>query len=44
MESWSYVEPVLKKAGPPRAYLPGSWGPEDAERLLVGDGRSWRQP
>jgi glucose-6-phosphate 1-dehydrogenase len=44
---WSAVDPILDvwKALPPRAfpnYTAGSWGPEEADRLLEKDGRKWR--
>ncbi|MCC6935355.1 MAG: hypothetical protein IT333_02475, partial [Thermomicrobiales bacterium] len=25
-------------------YEAGTWGPEDADRLLKKDGRTWREP
>ena len=41
--AWTVVEPVL--AEHPRAivYLPGSWGPPEANRLIAADG-GWHNP
>jgi glucose-6-phosphate 1-dehydrogenase len=44
---WSVVTPMLDvwKALPPRNfpnYLPGSWGPKEADDLLERDGRQWK--
>lgn len=46
-QAWSIVDPVVghwesdPAAGPPN-YDAGSWGPEEATRLIERDGRSWR--
>jgi glucose-6-phosphate 1-dehydrogenase len=45
---WSVITPVLDvwKALPPRSfpnYPAGSWGPREADDLLVRDGRQWRK-
>jgi len=45
---WSIVEPVLDvwKALPPHSfpnYASGSWGPKEAEDLMLRDGRHWRK-
>jgi glucose-6-phosphate 1-dehydrogenase len=40
---WRIVEPVLDDATPVYSYEPGSWGPEEAEALMGGDG-PWRNP
>jgi glucose-6-phosphate 1-dehydrogenase len=47
--SWQTVTPILDiwKAIHPRDfpnYAAGSWGPEEADRLLERDGRSWKNP
>jgi glucose-6-phosphate 1-dehydrogenase len=44
--AWSLVQPMLDiwSALPPRDfpnYLPGSWGPQAADDLLMRDGRAW---
>lgn len=39
-ESWRIVEPVLTDAPPVVSYPQGSWGPDEAERLLP-DGACW---
>lgn len=46
---WGVVQPVLDvwKALPPRTfpnYRAGSWGPKEADELLVRDHRQWRNP
>ena len=46
--AWSAIMPILDvwKALPPRNfpnYPAGSWGPAEADELLVRDGRAWRQ-
>ena len=45
---WAVVDPILDvwKALPPRNfpnYPAGSWGPKEADELIVRDGRSWRR-
>lgn len=41
--AWAVLEPALET--PPRAhpYQPGSWGPEQADALIAGDG-GWHNP
>ena len=44
---WAVVEPILDiwQAVPPRTfpnYASGSWGPKEAEELMLRDGRHWR--
>ncbi|HXX67053.1 MAG TPA: glucose-6-phosphate dehydrogenase [Polyangiaceae bacterium] len=48
-EQWAYIDRVLRswasdEGTPPHAYAAGSWGPEQADDLLVRDGRRWRKP
>jgi glucose-6-phosphate 1-dehydrogenase len=40
---WRIVQPMLDDAAPLYTYEPGSWGPEEAIRLIGGDG-PWRDP
>ena len=45
---WSVVSPILDvwKALPPRTfpnYAAGTWGPPEADELIIRDGRSWRR-
>lgn len=42
-ETWRIVQPLLEQPGPVQPYPPGSWGPEEADRLLRGR-RGWRAP
>jgi glucose-6-phosphate 1-dehydrogenase len=42
-ESWRIVQPLLDDPPAVIPYAPGSWGPEDAERLAAGFG-GWRGP
>jgi glucose-6-phosphate 1-dehydrogenase len=39
-ESWRVVEPILGNATPVYGYEPGSWGPEEAERICGKGGWS----
>jgi glucose-6-phosphate 1-dehydrogenase len=41
--AWRVVQPVLAGMPPPGIYDRGTWGPADANRLIVGDGR-WHDP
>ncbi len=43
-ETWRFIEPLLHASLPLRSYSPGDWGPEEADRMLESEGRSWRQP
>src|SRR4051794_2061302 len=40
---WRIVQPVLGDATPLYMYQSGTWGPEEAARLIGGDG-PWRDP
>jgi glucose-6-phosphate 1-dehydrogenase len=46
--AWAWLDPLLKVWGgdgrDPQLYAAGSWGPEDADRLIERDGRKWRRP
>src|SRR5215831_4373365 len=41
-EAWRIVEPVLKKNTPVHQYAPGTWGPEEIERVTPTSG--WSNP
>jgi glucose-6-phosphate 1-dehydrogenase len=41
--AWRVVQPVLTGMPPPGIYDRGTWGPADANRIVVGDGR-WHDP
>jgi glucose-6-phosphate 1-dehydrogenase len=41
--SWRVVDPILDDATPVYRYDPGTWGPEEADRLIRGDG-GWHDP
>ncbi len=41
---WRIVEPVLDVATPLYEYAPGTWGPAEAERLVVDVPGGWRKP
>jgi glucose-6-phosphate 1-dehydrogenase len=41
--AWSVVDPVLNNAVPLATYSPGTWGPEEADRLAADVG-GWRKP
>jgi glucose-6-phosphate 1-dehydrogenase len=40
---WRIVEPVLGNATPLYPYAPGTWGPDEADQLIDGDG-PWCDP
>jgi glucose-6-phosphate 1-dehydrogenase len=46
-ETWSVVQPILDgwrlRNSPVYDYLPGSWGPAEADEFIHRDGRSWRR-
>ncbi len=45
--AWGILEPVMRawsEDGEVPAYAAGTWGPEEADRLLEHDGREWRRP
>jgi glucose-6-phosphate 1-dehydrogenase len=42
-EAWRIFEPLLREPPPVKSYAPGSWGPEEAEKLVAGFG-SWHGP
>jgi glucose-6-phosphate 1-dehydrogenase len=43
---WRVVEPILKSGKKLKLskYSPGTWGPEDADKLIEKDGRKWVAP
>ena len=42
-EAWRIVEPVLGPCSPLLPYEPGTWGPDEANRL-VNHGSTWHHP
>jgi len=42
-EAWRIVDPVLDNKTPVEIYDPGTWGPADADKLIVGSG-GWVEP
>lgn len=42
-ECWRIVQPLLDSPGPAHEYQPGSWGPEQAQRIAEPYG-GWREP
>jgi glucose-6-phosphate 1-dehydrogenase len=42
-ETWRIMQPLLDSPPPVHRYAQGSWGPEEANRLLAGHGR-WYSP
>jgi glucose-6-phosphate 1-dehydrogenase len=42
-EAWRIFEPLLREPPPVKDYAPGSWGPDQAEKLVSGFG-SWHGP
>jgi glucose-6-phosphate 1-dehydrogenase len=41
--AWRVVDPILGKATPVHEYEPNTWGPSEADRILVDDG-GWHNP
>jgi glucose-6-phosphate 1-dehydrogenase len=42
-ETWRVVQPLLDQPGPVHPYEKGTWGPNEAEKLVHGTGQ-WAQP
>jgi glucose-6-phosphate 1-dehydrogenase len=46
--AWAFVQPILdaweNQGRSVYPYPAGSWGPREADELLIGDGRHWRKP
>jgi len=42
-EAWRVMQPLLDAPSPIHPYAPGSWGPDEADRLVAGFGR-WHGP
>jgi len=46
--SWEFMQPILDRwaevQAPPLAYEAGSWGPNEADRLIGWTGGRWHQP
>lgn len=42
-EAWRIISPALERRSPVILYEPGSWGPEEANALIAGDG-GWHCP
>ena len=46
--SWTFVQPILDYVGEANhqlyGYAAGTWGPQEADELLIRDGRRWRFP
>ena len=45
-QAWTIMDPFISglsapQAPPPAEYLPGTWGPQEADDLIQGDGRDW---
>jgi glucose-6-phosphate 1-dehydrogenase len=39
--SWQYYTPLLEAECPIYPYISGTWGPDESDRLLEGDGNVW---
>ena len=45
--AWDILDPVIRawaRKGEISFYPAGSWGPEEADELVMRDGRTWRRP
>jgi glucose-6-phosphate 1-dehydrogenase len=43
-EAWRLYVPLLESPPAAHPYGPGTWGPPEADKLLLRDGRSWVNP
>lgn len=41
---WEFVDPLTKSKPQPIIYKPGTWGPNEANKLIEKDGRHWIEP
>ena len=41
---WAFIDPLARLRGKPLVYIPGTWGPKEADKLLEEDGREWLEP
>jgi len=42
--SWKLFNPLVEKDLPVHSYAAGAWGPEEADQLLIRDGKKWENP
>lgn len=42
--AWKLFTPLLEKNLPVRSYAAGTWGPKEADKLLMRDGERWLNP
>lgn len=41
---WAFIDKLAGSRKNPVLYQPGSWGPEEADKLIEEDGRAWLEP
>lgn len=41
---WAFIDPLAKMRDKPTVYIPGTWGPKEADELIQADGREWLEP
>jgi glucose-6-phosphate 1-dehydrogenase len=41
---WAFIDPLIKVRKKPYIYKSGTWGPEQAYKLIEEDGRQWLEP
>ncbi|MCL5784223.1 MAG: glucose-6-phosphate dehydrogenase [Patescibacteria group bacterium] len=41
---WAFIDPLAENKNNPYIYKPGTWGPEEANKLIKEDGRTWLEP
>jgi glucose-6-phosphate 1-dehydrogenase len=44
LAQWRIVDPILDLPEPPPSYAGGTWGPEEADRLVAGAPGGWQRP
>lgn len=42
--AWKFVDGMRNESNKPLIYEPGTWGPEEANKLIEKDGRKWLEP
>ncbi len=42
-EQWRIMQPLIDDPSPVQPYAPGTWGPDEATKLMTGHGR-WHEP
>lgn len=41
---WAFIDPLVENRSQPHTYKEGTWGPDEANKLIEDDGRKWLEP